>query len=533
MISVLIPVKDGGHDLVRCLEAIATQDVDDSVEVVVVDSGSVDGSPDRARSLGAIVHEIPATEFVHGATRNLAARLSSGDVLVFTSQDAVAADRHWLRLLTAALAGPGIAGAYGRQLPHEGARPPDQFFLDFMYGPEPRTQTLSHVDDLTYEQTLFSNVNSAIPRQIWEAAPFADDVVMSEDQEWSRRMLLAGHTIVYEPRAAVRHSHDYSLREAFTRFYASGASADRSYVAGAGSSAALRRAAGRYAVSEFRWLWQAGHKRWIPFAAVYELSKAVGLTLGRHGPRLKVESERIAEDAKAPKWVRNEHLARYAFAARYATGAVVVDCACGDGTCARTLAKAAREIHGFDLSADAIGAAKRKNLPNASFAVADACALPLEAAVADLYVSLETIEHLDDAEAFLSEVVRVLRPGGSLVCSTPDRDVYSPGASAESEPWNRFHRHEFTQAAFVALLGRYFGQIELFGQNPKSPAVTRLRGTVGRLTPGQLVVRATQASKLPRLAYDRFEHHLVVPADPRRRYEILTAHCTQPLQAGR
>lgn len=532
MISVLIPVKDGGIDLVRCLEGIAAQDVDDSVEIVVVDSGSTDGSPDRARAFGAVVHEIPAAAFAHGATRNLAARLSSGETLVFTSQDAVAADPHWLRLLTAALDRPEVAGAYGRQLPHEGARPPDTFFLDFMYGPEPRTQTISNLDELTYERTLFSNVNSAIPRRIWEATPFADDAVMSEDQEWSRRILLAGHTIVYEPRAAVRHSHDYSLREAFTRFHASGASADRSYIAGAGSRAALRRAAVRYAAGELRWLWRDGHRRWIPFAAIYELTKAAGLTLGRQR-RLSVESERIAEGAKAPKWVRNEHLARYRFAARYASGAVVIDCACGDGSCARILAPEAAEIRGFDLSADAVESAKQKHVPNASFAVADASALPLEAAAADLYVSLETIEHLDDSEAFLAEVLRVLRPDGSLICSTPDRDVYSPGASAESTPWNRFHRHEFTQTGFVELLSRFFEQIELFGQNPKSPVATRVRGAIGRRTPMHLVVRGTQAAKLPRLLYDRLEHHLVVPADPRRRYEILTAVCTRPRSARR
>jgi len=280
VISVLIPVKDGGSDLVRCLQAIAAQKVDDQVEVVVVDSGSSDGSAKRARELGAAVHEIPASEFVHGATRNLAARLSKGDVLVFTTQDAIPATDHWLARLVAALDGDGVVGAYGRQLPHEDATPPEQFFLEFMYGASPRTQRLRGIEELSFEQTLFSNVNSAIPRSVWEASPFRDDVTMSEDQEWSRRMLLAGHTIVYEPEAAVRHSHAYTLRGAFRRFYDSGASAGRSYVAGEESRAALRRAFRRYAVGELRWLWRTGRRRWIPYAAVYELAKLAGLQLG-------------------------------------------------------------------------------------------------------------------------------------------------------------------------------------------------------------------------------------------------------------
>jgi rhamnosyltransferase len=280
VISILIPVKNGGADLVRCLEGIAGQEIDEEVEVVVVDSGSTDGSPDRARELGAVVHEIPAEEFVHGATRNLAARSSRGEVLVFTTQDAVPADDTWLKHLIGALHEDKVAGAYGRQLPHEDARPPEQFFLEFMYGPTPRVQRLSHEAELSFEQTLFSNVNSAIPRAVWEANPFEDDVTMSEDQVWSRRMLLAGYAIVYEPRAAVRHSHTYTLGGAFRRFYASGASADRAYVAGGESRAALRRAMRRYAAGELRWLWQSGRRRWIPYAAVYELAKVAGLQLG-------------------------------------------------------------------------------------------------------------------------------------------------------------------------------------------------------------------------------------------------------------
>jgi rhamnosyltransferase len=287
VISVLIPVKDGGADLVRCLEAIARQRVDADVEVVVVDSGSRDGSAERARLHGARVHEIPAGEFHHGRTRNLAASLSAGDLLVFTSQDAYAASDTWLADLTAPLAtSDDVAGVYGRQLPHEDATPPERYFLDFLYGAEPRHQRLERKESLSFEVTLFSNVNSAIPRRLWERYPFAEDVVMSEDQEWSRRVLHAGLEIVYEPRAAVHHSHSYSLAGAMRRFFDSGVSAERSYVDGGASKAALWSAGARYARGELSWLWRTGQRRWIPYAAVYELAKFTGLQLGRQHRRL-------------------------------------------------------------------------------------------------------------------------------------------------------------------------------------------------------------------------------------------------------
>ena len=143
MISVVIPVKDGGADLGRCLDAIGRQVVEHEVEVVIVDSGSRDGSAELARSRGARVHEIPASEFGHGRTRNLGAELARGEVLVFTSQDAFAADETWLATLVHSLAGTErVAGAYGRQLPHDDATPPERYFLDFLYGPEARRQRL-------------------------------------------------------------------------------------------------------------------------------------------------------------------------------------------------------------------------------------------------------------------------------------------------------------------------------------------------------------------------------------------------------
>jgi rhamnosyltransferase len=281
VISVVIPVRDGGMDLVRCLEAIARQRVRDDVEVVVVDSGSADGSVERARRLGARVHCIPPQAFHHGKTRNQGVELARGETLVFTSQDAFAAKEDWLARLTAPLEDDEVAGVYGRQLPHQDASPPERYFLDFLYGPEPRRQTLTSADDLTFEATLFSNVTSAIPRRIWAEFPFDEEIVMSEDQEWSRRVLRTGYALVYEPRAAVHHSHAYTLGGAFRRFFDSGASAERSYVDDSASKAALRRAGARYAQGELAWLWATGQRRWIPYAAAYELAKFAGLQLGR------------------------------------------------------------------------------------------------------------------------------------------------------------------------------------------------------------------------------------------------------------
>ena len=287
MISVVVPVLNGGADLARCLDAIGRQVVDVDVETVVVDSGSRDGSAEIARAHGARVHEIPASEFGHGRTRNLGAELARGEILVFTSQDAVAASETWLATLVGSLqGGERVAGAYGRQLPHDDATPPERYFLDFLYGPQARVQRLDGGGEPDFEQTLFSNVNSAIPRAVWREFPFAPDLIMSEDQEWSRRVLRAGYELVYEPEAAVHHSHRYSVTDAFRRFFDSGVSAERSYAADAAGGGALRRAGARYARGEVEWLWESGQRRWIPYAAVYELAKFTGMQLGRRHRRL-------------------------------------------------------------------------------------------------------------------------------------------------------------------------------------------------------------------------------------------------------
>jgi GT2 family glycosyltransferase len=287
LISVIIPVRNGGEDLRRCLTAIGNQRAPGEVEIVVIDSMSTDGSAELARDHGARVQVIPVEEFNHGATRNLGAELAQGDILVFTSQDAVAAGDDWLAHLVAPLDDERVAGVYGRQLPHPGAAPPERYFLDFLYGPNPRVQEAGGPDELSMETTLFSNVNAAIPRRVFERFTFIDDIIMSEDQEWARRVLLDGYRLLYEPSAAVRHSHAYSMSSAFRRFFDSGVSAERAYLAGGRPSGrVLRRAGLRYARGELAWLWSTRQRRWIPYAIAYEGVKFLGLQLGARHRRI-------------------------------------------------------------------------------------------------------------------------------------------------------------------------------------------------------------------------------------------------------
>jgi rhamnosyltransferase len=296
VISVVVPVRNGGPELVRCLEAIAQQDVEEGVETIVVDNGSGDGSAEAARRLGARVLETPADTFTYGGSRNLGAAHARGELLVFTSHDAYAASNAWLRTLTAPLAGDArLAGVYGRQLPQAGASPPERYFLGFLYGEEPRLQHLDGHRALTMRTTLFSNVNAAIPRALWEAHPFAEDIIGSEDQEWSVRMLRAGYAIRYEPAAAVHHSHRYTLRSAFRRFFDSGVAGERTYLADERAARrVLREEAVSYARGELAWLWRT-NPLWLPYAVVYEATKFLGLQLGaRHRLLPKALKRRVS-----------------------------------------------------------------------------------------------------------------------------------------------------------------------------------------------------------------------------------------------
>ncbi len=278
---MILLTRDAGPRFAEVLAALSACRGIDDAEILVVDSGSRDGTLELAAGLpGARILEIPPGEFGHGRTRNLGAAHARGEILVFLVQDATPLGEGFLESLVAPLEeDPGLAATYGRQIPRPEATPVEAEFLHHTYPPEPAVRRLDAASGrVGIGAVFFSNVCSALRREIWNRFPFDETRIMSEDQVWAREVLEAGHRIAYRPEAAVLHSHHYPLAKVFRRNFDSGCSLvgvtqDSPRAMLAYELGFLRAATGA--------LRRRGQARWIPYLLVHELIRVLGFATGR------------------------------------------------------------------------------------------------------------------------------------------------------------------------------------------------------------------------------------------------------------
>ncbi len=227
--SVVIPSYNGGDLLDQVLDAVLSQVTPWHFEILVIDSGSTDGSLERIRTREGIrLHEIANEDFGHGRTRNLGVELTSGEYVAYLTQDALPTSCYWLMNLVSTLESePDCAGAFGKHVAYPDHSPFIKLdmarYFDEWIGRGPAalykaTDKRKFLEDQAWRKRChaFSNNNSCLRRASWLDVPF-QDVVYGEDQLWALDVLEAGYGKVYVNDAEVYHSHDYSFRETLRR----------------------------------------------------------------------------------------------------------------------------------------------------------------------------------------------------------------------------------------------------------------------------------------------------------------------------
>jgi glycosyltransferase involved in cell wall biosynthesis len=225
-ISIIIPTYNGGRIFSQGLEMIGRQAHAGPVQLIVVDSGSTDGTIEAAERAGALVRRIDKGQFHHARTRNEAISLAAFDRVIFMVQDAVPCSDGWLSGMARGLEADGVAAAFAAQVPHVDATPYARFITESIAHARLEASALEDIRsvesfqrmsyDRAYRSVGLDNVCAVYRKELLEKTPFPD-VDFAEDLAWAVKISLLGHRVLYLPHIQVRHSHNRSPDYAFRR----------------------------------------------------------------------------------------------------------------------------------------------------------------------------------------------------------------------------------------------------------------------------------------------------------------------------
>lgn len=213
-ISIVVPVKNGMATLPNFIEGVKNQTLFKQTEVIVIDSGSTDGSVEFLTQFNFVnVVSINPKTFNHGATRNLGVSHCKGDFIVMTVQDAVAVNAVWLETMLKHFEDKSVMGVCGQQVvPHHKDKNPHEWFRPQSEGESKKVEFQTKQEFLALspkEQRAccgWDDVNAIYRKQALLDLPF-EPLMFGEDMLWAKMALEKGYKLVYDYAIRVQHYH--------------------------------------------------------------------------------------------------------------------------------------------------------------------------------------------------------------------------------------------------------------------------------------------------------------------------------------
>lgn len=206
--SIIIRSLNEENTLGHVLSSLRVQDIE-PLDVIIVDSGSVDSTLEIASSWGAQAVSIPKEGFSYGHALNLGFSMAGGEVLISLSAHAIPRDTKWLSKLLRNFLKSNIVAASSRILPVA------KHFQSILVG----TRFLFRNRRVRNNPSLLWNTSAAYLKEIWKEIPFNEQLAGCEDRDWALRALSLGYEFIYEPESVIFHYHSESTSDFTRRLY--------------------------------------------------------------------------------------------------------------------------------------------------------------------------------------------------------------------------------------------------------------------------------------------------------------------------
>lgn len=207
-VSIIIRALNEAAHLPRLLDGVRKQTVQPD-EVILVDSGSTDGTVEIAEQAGLTISHIRPGDFTFGRALNQGCDLAKGEVLVFVSAHVYPTNSRWLERLIAPFADEEVASVYGRQTGDERTSFSEQRLFETWF-PEKSEPRQTH--------PFCNNANCAIRKQSWEDVQYDESLPGLEDIAWATEIQSLGGALAYAADAAVVHVHEESFKQTLNRY---------------------------------------------------------------------------------------------------------------------------------------------------------------------------------------------------------------------------------------------------------------------------------------------------------------------------
>lgn len=210
LVSIVIRTLNEARHLPAVFDALDRQLMPDfGMEVVLVDSGSTDGTIEIAESRGARISKIAKADFTFGRSLNQGCDAAAGEILVFISGHCIPCHENWLAELIGPIREGVSAYTYGKQVGNADSKFSECQLLK-KYFPD--------VSRIPQQDFFINNANSALAKSVWTNHRFDESLTGLEDMDLGKRLTSIGHKIAYVAEAGVYHLHEESWRQVKRRY---------------------------------------------------------------------------------------------------------------------------------------------------------------------------------------------------------------------------------------------------------------------------------------------------------------------------